>query len=40
VSFALILGGCLLATAAQHDQPPTPQLATPAEPGHIPADQR
>jgi drug/metabolite transporter (DMT)-like permease len=40
VSFALILGGCLLATAAQPQRPPAPQPATPAEPGHIPVDRR
>jgi drug/metabolite transporter (DMT)-like permease len=40
VSFALILGGCLLATSAQRDQPPAPEPVTPAEPGHIPADRR
>ena len=35
VSFALILGGCLLATAAQRDQRPAP--SRPPQPGRRPS---
>jgi len=40
VSFALILGGCLLATAAQREPAPALEPATPADPGSVPADRR
>jgi drug/metabolite transporter (DMT)-like permease len=39
VSFALILGGCLLATAAQRDQRPAPEPAAPAGPPPVRADR-
>lgn len=38
-SFALILGGCLLAAGSRHDQPPSTRPISRTQSDHIPADQ-